>query len=108
MRVRDSAKNCPPICFLQSAAHQHDVENKVKKTFTYVQEQEGEKYTLEANLQSASKDLAEIQRLLKEYESAQTKKLRREIRTQLKDLFYSVKSEIFDAEEQTLVATEEH
>ncbi len=39
MRVRDSAKYCAPVCFVQAAAHKHDLENKVKKTFTFVSEQ---------------------------------------------------------------------
>jgi hypothetical protein len=40
------------------------------------------------------------------FEKADTKKERRDIRGLLKDLFYSVKAEIFDVEEQMLVATE--
>ena len=107
MRVRDSAKNCPPICFVQAAAHKHDLENKVKKTFTYVSEQEGEDFTLEANLKDAVEDLALIQKALDAYAKAGTKKVRRELRGLIKDLFYSVKAEIFDAEDQAMKLTEE-
>lgn len=57
----------------------------MKKTFTYDREQEGEYYSLKANLFSASKDLAIIELILKNYDSAQTEQLRREIRTLLKN-----------------------
>lgn len=107
MRVRDSAKLAPPVCFIEAMAHQHDLEHKVKKTFTYVSEKEGDDYTLDANLESAIDDIEDIQKLLKAFRSVTTKKARREIRGQLKDLFYSVKAEVFDAEEQMLAETEE-
>ena len=106
MRVCDSAKLAPPVCFVESMMPQHDTEHKVKKTFTYVSEKEGEDFTLDANLESAIDDLEDIQKLLKEFRSVGTKKARREIRGLLKDLFYSVKAEIFDAEEQMFEATE--
>lgn len=85
MRIRDSENSCARVCYIQSATHKHNLENKVKNTFTYVREQECEYYSLKENLLSASKDLAVIELILKGYDSAQTEQLRREIHTRLKN-----------------------
>ncbi len=102
MRFRDSARFCAPVCYVQAAAHQHDVENKVKKTFTYTSEQEGEDYTLEANLKNAANEINELQKAIIEFGNAKTKTAKRELKSKIKNYFYSIKAEIFDAEDQAL------
>lgn len=105
MRFRDSARWAAPVCYVQAAAARYDDENRVKKSFTYVRKQDGAEYALRANLKAAVKDLTEILRLLDAHDAAKTKRDRRRIRGDLRDLFYSAKAETFDAEEQMLEAT---
>lgn len=108
MRYRDSAAQCPPICSLMAYAYKHDVENTVEKTFSYVSELADEEYTLEVNLNGALEDLLALQKLMQEFAEKDDRETREEIRVSPEERIYSLKAQVFDAEDQILLATKAH
>ncbi len=94
MRYRYSASNSAPVCYVQAAAHAHASENKRRKTFTYVAEQDGESHTLKGNIEELASTLEAL--VLSLSNCRDVKRL-----AGMADVYgYSLKSIAFDIEEQ--------